>query len=296
MTSIASHPRVSGDRAALISASAEMTLHAELFDLESTMDSGQVFGFRKISAQCYEGGFGGQRTVFSQEGPVLRIRSEEPVDPAAVRRFFDLDRDLDPIHACLDADESLAGLSARFRGLRILKQDAWEATACFIISANNNVKRIQHIWRNLCQGYCGSLISFPTPEAIAASNAGVLRRMGLGYRAPYLFETAKAVAQNRASFEEIHTLDYASARGRVLEFKGVGDKVAECVLLYGFGKQEAFPVDVWIFRAIKKLYFRRRRLTPKKAREFGQKRWGASAGYVQQHLFHGARTGFFDII
>lgn len=264
------------------------------FHLENTMDSGQVFGFSK-EGKVYEGDLSGARTRFYQEGTLLHLEPEAPLDAAAVKRYFDLERDLTPLYALLGREERLAPVRESLRGLRLIRQDAWEGLACFILSSNNNVKRIRHIWKNLTAYYSSRRRSgrqgFPSAAEIAASHERVLRELGLGYRAPFLWASAKFVAHNPECLDYVREAGYEEAVERVIAFPGIGPKVADCVLLYAFQKYEAFPVDVWILRAMRKLYFGNRKVSEKRVHEFARKRWKSDAGYVQQYIFHGARTG-----
>ena len=137
---------------------------------------------------------------------------------------------------------------------------------------------------------------FPSPSQIARSHERILRQLGLGYRAPFLLNTATFLSKNPGYFETIRCLDYENAKTRVLSFPGIGPKVADCALLYGFHKLEAFPVDVWMSRVMRRLYFKDRKISEEKIRRFGMKRWGRHAGYIQQYLFHSARMGIYDIL
>ena len=148
------------------------------------------------------------------------------------------------------------------------------------------------IHRNLVGRFGG----FPSALKIARSHENILRELGLGYRAPFLSRTATFLSNNPDYLETIRHSEYERAKERVLAFPGIGPKVADCVLLYGFHKLEAFPVDVWIARVIRQLYFRKRKISEDKVRRFGMKRWGGHAGYVQQYLFHSARMGVYDIL
>lgn len=267
------------------------------FNLDATLESGQVFGFRADGRGGYEGEVGGVRTTLRAERGCVRLEGEGPLpDRAAVAAFFDLERDLSPVYAALEADECLRPALA-LKGLRLIRQDAWEALAGFILSSNNNVKRIQGIWKNLRERLgeadAAGRKRFPSPSRLAFAHERLLRELGLGYRAPFLSRTALFVASNPACLAHIRACPYEEAKERVLSFPGIGEKVADCALLYGFQKYEAFPVDVWIARAMRKLYFRNRSVSEARVRAFGQKRWGAQAGYVQQYVFHGARTGLF---
>ena len=137
--------------------------------------------------------------------------------------------------------------------------------------------------------------SFPRACSIAQSDERTLRNLGLGYRAPFLLHTARILARGRELLDEIRKADYREAKARLLKFPGVGEKVADCVLLFGFQKYEAFPVDTWIYRVVKKLYFRNRKVSEEKVQEFGCRRWGKYAGYAQQYLYHGAKEGLFGL-
>ncbi len=273
-----------------------MKIKASDFNLETTLDSGQVFGFLKSPAKVYQGSIAGAELQLFQEKEYLNFKPQgKPVDPAAIEAFFDLKRDLSPLYSILEADEKLQPVCQNLKGLRLIQQDPWEGLACFILSSNNNVKRIQHIWKNLSAYYNrrrkdGS-IRFPNALEIASSHENVLRELGLGYRAPFLWASAKYVAGNPRCLEFIREDDYEKACERVIAFPGIGPKVADCVLLYAFQKYEAFPVDVWILRAMQKLYFKNRKVSESRVHDFAQKRWGQNAGYVQQYIFHGIRTG-----
>ncbi len=262
-----------------------MKIPCKDFDLAATLDCGQVFGFTK-DGETYEGLIGGEPVRLRQEGNALHSTASA----RAVRDYFDLERDLKPLFSILEKETGLANTLPAFRGLRLIRQDSWEALACFIISSNNNVKRIQGIWKNLTVHFCGGK-GFPSPSQIANSHERILRQLGLGYRAPYLLRTAQFLSTNPRYLETIREEGYEAARERVLAFPGIGPKVADCALLYGFQRLDAFPVDVWILRAMRKLYFRNRSISEARVHAFGRKRWGAMAGYVQQYLFHGARTG-----
>lgn len=267
-------------------------LDAPDFQLEATLDSGQVFGFRKNQDLSYDGVASGHAVRLWQSGSRLAVENGGSRRIAEkVRAYFDLARDLSPVFSELQADSQLVPALRAFRGLRLIRQDSWEALACFIISSNNNVKRIQGIWRNLTSRLSSDGRSFPKPLEIAKSHERMLRELGLGYRAPFLLRSAQFVSQNPISLEVIRAADYDEARNRLLQFPGIGPKVADCALLYGFQKYEAFPVDVWMLRIMRKLYFKNRRVSEEAIHRFGQKRWGRFAGYIQQYLFHGARSG-----
>ena len=269
-----------------------MILNAPDFNLEATLESGQVFGFKKITDGTFEGFLFGNLVQISQIQDQLWVAAgKSPLSEKDFRTFFDLDRDLKPLYKILNQEETLRGTYEKFKGLRLIQQDSWEALAGFIISSNNNIKRIQKIWKNLSEHFCPSQDRFPSPGEIAKAKEADLRRLGLGYRAPFLLKTAKAILKNPEQIDQIRRADYEKAKELLLKYPGVGEKVADCVLLFGFQKYEAFPVDVWIARAMKKLYFKKRKVSESKIADFARKRWGKNAGYIQQYLFHAARAG-----
>ena len=263
------------------------------FNLSATIDSGQVFGFTGSAKEGYEGVLLGHPVRLSQSGDVLNVQNGvTPLTSKTVRHYFDLDQDLKEIYSVFKQDPALSLSLKSFRGLRLIHQDPWEALACFILSSNNNVKRIMGIYQNMVRHFGG----FPTPRLIARSSESMLRELGLGYRAPFLWATGQFLSNNPDYLETIREAEYEEALERVIAFPGIGPKVADCVLLYGFHKLEAFPVDVWILRAVRGLYFKNRKVSEDRVRDFGMKRWGMSAGYVQQYLFHSARMGVYDIL
>ena len=269
-----------------------MEIKARDFSLEATLDSGQVFCFDREPDGSYRGVMSGRAVLIVQEGETLNIETKgRPLTEEWVRTYFNLDQDLSGLYGLLDADPKLSPFLRQFRGLRIIRQDPWEALACFILSQNNNTRRIQKIYRGLSRTFSEGGLGFPEPSRIARSTEAFLRSLGLGYRAPFLLESARQIVRKHGWFCDIASLDYERACAQLLQLPGVGPKVADCILLFGFQKYEAFPVDIWIWRAVRKLYFKGRKVSKEKIRAFGRKRWGSYAGYIQQYVYHGARSG-----
>jgi len=136
----------------------------------------------------------------------------------------------------------------------------------------------------------GAIFSFPTPERLAAATEVELRACKMGFRAPHLLAAARQIAEGRFDLEKTRHLPLAEARAELTKFRGVGGKIADCVLLFAYGFDSAFPVDVWVERALRRLYFHRRRVTAKRLRRFAVTHFGPYAGYAQQYLFHYMRT------
>jgi N-glycosylase/DNA lyase len=178
----------------------------------------------------------------------------------------------------------------RTSGLALLHQDPWECLISFIVSAFNNIPKVELSLDRLAQQF-GEQIgertwTFPTAEPLAEAGLRDLRRCALGYRAPYVRDVARLVAAGDLDLPALGRVEYLSARRMLLALPGVGEKVADCVLLFAYGKGEAFPVDVWVKRAVERWYFSGRRKTEREIREFAHQRFGSLAGYAQQHLFH----------
>ncbi len=131
---------------------------------------------------------------------------------------------------------------------------------------------------------------FPTPQRIAAFTEAELRACKMGFRAPNLLAAAREIAEGRFDLERIRHLPHAEARAELMKLRGVGGKIADCVLLFAYGFDSAFPVDVWIERALQRLYFPRRRASEPRLRRFAATHFGPHAGYAQQYLFHYMRT------
>ena len=184
--------------------------------------------------------------------------------------------------------------------MRLLRQEPWETLISFIISSNNNIKRIRSCIENLCrtsgreiQPGCG-YYTFPGPEALAQTTLTVLREgCNLGYRHNYVADTAREVFESPHLLLDIAALSYPDARKRLMKLPGVGPKVADCILLYSMGKLEAFPIDTWIRKIIQDNYFNGEKVSLSKMRTFARQRFGPFAGYAQLYLFQCALTRVF---
>lgn len=254
------------------------------FDPFVSCECGQCFRFERISGEEYVLFAQGRRLNIRKQGEAwlfCDISEDEFLEK--FYPYFDLERDYSEIIKSFSGDESISRAATLGGGIRIFRQDAWETLISFIISANNNIPRIKKIIESLCRllgeesnGY----YSFPTPESIA--NAGIegLAPIKAGFRAKYIADAASKVLSGEVSLEYIKNCGYESALTELKKIKGVGDKVANCVLLFGFGYYEAFPIDVWVKRVIGKYY----------GEDFDPKTLGAYAGIAQQYLFYYERS------
>ena len=213
--------------------------------------------------------------------------------------YLQLDVDFSSVLKTFPNDEPMRAAVAACRGLRLLRQEPWECLASFILSSTKQIVQIRQVVALLCErlgepvpvplGHL-PMSAFPKVERIAACSEAELRACKLGFRAPYLRGTAQALLAGEVNLRRLDGLPIAAARAELLKLPGVGPKIADCVLLFAFGFQEAFPVDVWVRKALRQLYFPRRRVTEKRLARFSQTQFGPNAGYAQQYLFHYMRT------
>lgn len=211
------------------------------------------------------------------------------------KNYLDLERDYGQVKAELSCDPILKEAVAYGYGMRVLNQDPWETLISFILSANNNITRIKGIIDKLSIKYGSEIVwdgksyfSFPTPESLANAEDSVLKECGCGYRGRYIKNTANMVASGLLSPYEIKEMPYEEAHKEIQRFTGVGDKVADCILLYSMGKSEAFPVDVWVKRVMEYFYIGHP-VPIKEIKIIAAKQFGKYAGLAQQYLFYYAR-------
>lgn len=272
-----------------------MFLPARDYDLAATLDSGQVFRWQQIGSE-WHGVLGPHSLRLSQGENGIRARAGAPVsDWNFLRHFLQIESDLAAILKSFPDDAPMNAAVSASPGLRLLRQDPWECLASFILSSTKQIVQIRQIVALLCERFGdatagGGTKSFPTPQRIAAATEAELRACKMGFRAPSLHAAARAIDAGKFDLEKIRLLDYATAREELMSLRGVGGKIADCVLLFGYGFDTAFPVDVWIERALQELYFPRRRASDKRLRKFAATHFGPHAGYAQQYLFHYMRT------
>jgi N-glycosylase/DNA lyase len=287
------------------------------YNLERTVGCGQCFRWMV--------GPEGARGVV--EGTVVRVRQRAGrltvvwEGPRGARhrllRHLGADQPLSVIEAALAQDRVLRRLLSATSGIAIMRQDPWECLVSYIVSACNNIPKIRMSVRHLARHFGdpipirgplrgsavgpgrGSTVpaecarddawTFPVPQRLAEARLGRLRGCLLGYRAEYVRSVARRVADGVVDLQAVARLPFEAARAALLELPGVGEKVAECVLLFAFGRYEAFPVDVWVQRAVERWYFGGRTQTREAIRAWARDRFGSLAGYAQQHLFAGSR-------
>ena len=263
------------------------------FDLALTLNCGQVFHWRAHGVG-WLGVIGDEPCYLEQQGDSLLV-------PAAmaekVSAYLALDHDMTAIRATLPRDAAMQAAAAALGGIRIIRQPFWECVATFITSAQKAVPHITQISHTLRQRYGravtyegGTLYAYPEPAALAALEESDLRACALGYRAKTLLKTARMVASGEVDLAHIATLQTDAALVELTRLSGVGEKVANCALLFAYERLDAVPIDVWIARILRGTY-RKTRSNPAQLKAFAAKHFGPYAGYAQQMLFHHARTG-----
>jgi N-glycosylase/DNA lyase len=266
------------------------------YSLDTTLDSGQVFRWRRAEDGGWVGVIGRQVVRLRQAGDCIEIEAD---DFAEVARYFQWNASLREIVGTFPQDEHLNAAVKACWGLRILKQEPWECLASFIASSTKQIVQIKQIVENLSRELglpiadCRlPICSFPSVEAAAASTHDVLWNCKLGFRAKYLLGSARLIAEGKLDLGRVDSMNCDDARAYLCQLPGVGEKIANCVLLFAYGKLDAFPIDVWVERCLRQMYFHgKRKVTARRLREFAGSYFGPSAGYAQQYLFHAIRTG-----
>ncbi len=252
-------------------------------DLEQTLDCGQSFRWEKQNDGSFSGVAFGKYVNISLDGTDMIIKNAAPEDEKIWREYFDLELDYGKIRGDISKLHPVLEDAARYApGIRILRQEPYEALCTFIISQNNNIKRIKGIVARLCESFGDEIdegvYTFPTAERLAKLTPEDLAPLRAGFRNRYIIDSAKKVDSGEVDLELCKTADYETARAELMKITGVGAKVADCTLLFGMHRVEAFPVDVWMKRAMEKLF------PGMTANDFGE-----YAGIAQQYIFHYSR-------
>jgi len=304
-------------------------LPARNYDLAATLDSGQSFAWtlvgdawEGVAHQCWirlrqvPDGIEATTPLPDPKSPALRrvglLAPDKARETCAVAAsgqavesgspwltaYLQTDLDLSAIVDTFPPDAPLIEAVKCCGGLRILRQDPWECLASFLLSATKQIVQIRQICATLRRRF-GSPIAvpaghtpafaFPSAQTLASTTESDLRQCGMGFRARYLHQTARRVARGDLDLLNLRSLPLDAARTRLLELPGVGPKISECVLLFSCDQPRAFPIDVWVARALRRLYYHGRRVPAGELRELAATHFGPWAGHAQQFLFHYAR-------
>lgn len=259
------------------------------FDAVHTFECGQCFRWNADADGVYTG-ISGKR-VCKVNGRDI-ICSDE--DNEYWREYFALDVDYNEIISnLLSIDVKLSPCVDFGSGIRILKQDVWEAIISFIISANNNIPRIKKIIEQLCQSFGEktefdgeAFYSFPTPERLAGVTCEELAPLKAGYRDKYIIDAAEKVSSGEVDLNSLPQMKDDELKKTLMKIKGIGGKVADCVMLFSLGRSSVFPTDVWIKRIVSRVYG----VEEKEIQRYVGEKYGRYAGYAQQYMYYYYRT------
>ncbi|HZA25899.1 MAG TPA: DNA glycosylase [Dehalococcoidia bacterium] len=269
------------------------------FDLAASLESGQAHRWRKED-QWYSGVVRGNFIEIRQTPRGVEFCSEPWPEVSVVpvlQNYFRLDDDLRAIYQEIMQDRRVADMVDRYPGLRVLRQEPWECLIAFICSANSNIPRIHQVMEKMADHF-GNPISlngevrhaFPTPTQLAKAGEAELRRLGLGFRAPYVDRATRLVLEKSLELDALIKMPYDEAKARLMECPGIGPKIADCILVFSLEKMEAFPIDVWVRRALAEWYFPGEKTpTNRVLEQWAHGYFGRYGGYAQQYLFHGRR-------
>jgi N-glycosylase/DNA lyase len=280
-------------------------IRAPDFDLEKTLDSGQVFHWEKLG-DGFVGAIGDRALYLEQGGQFLKVRfggtpprSPRRPLPGIITHYFALDHPLAEICDSFPKDPVMNAARNFCHGLRIIRQPKWECLATFICSSMKQVAHIRRISLALRKRFGEQrriddrlVHTFPSPQRLAQASEKELHDCKLGYRAKNLRATARLVSSGHVDLEAWSALSDAELRKQLCALPGVGPKIANCVMLFAYERLRAFPIDVWIERVLRQHYFsRRRKMTTQRLQQFSETYFGEHGGYAQQYLFHHARSG-----
>lgn len=267
---------------------------APIFDLRRTLASGQVFHWiPEGEGASFQGLIGATPVQIRQKGDRLWVT---PGTEALVARYFALDHDLGAIYRSFPSNPALSGAMEACHGIRIIRQPLWECLATFLTSSMKQVAHIRQMSHALRMRFgqpvpgWEKLAAYPEPHRLASASEAALRQCGLGFRAKHLLATAQWIDSGRVDLEAVRQLDDKAALAELCRLPGVGPKIANCVLLFAYERLRAFPIDVWIERVLRNIYFaHKRKPTLGQLQEFAARSFGPYGGYAQQYLFHYAR-------
>ncbi|MDI9394778.1 MAG: DNA-3-methyladenine glycosylase [Euryarchaeota archaeon] len=278
-------------------------LEPELFNLNYTLDCGQVFRWNK-EGDWWTGVIGDNVIRISQEEDSGELLVDSSLEPEFISHYFRLDDDLSLIYGSINRDLLIDRAINRYMGLRLIRQDPWECLISYMLATASSIptikKRIcllsQHLGQELECGY----FSFPDPETLANADISLLKRCKLGFRADRIKAAAEEVCSGELDFDAIFRLEYRYARERLMRLRGIGEKVADCVLLFAFEKMESFPVDTHVRQIIQHYHiddsYFEACTNMSSMGQWGRKYFGQYCGYAQEYLYYQKRVeGFVSL-
>lgn len=279
------------------------SIPADNFDFELTVTCGQTFCWHRFDGELY--GDGGSKFYTFRDGELIVV--DEMEDEILVKtglsreeaeHALGVSHDLDTVFESFPSDEPLETAMKEFWGLRVLQDEFFPCLISYLCSPQMQIPRIKKMHDEIARKYGETvefngetLLKFPTPEQLSTATEEDLRELGVGYRAKYIVETVKMINDG---FEPPRDMEYEDAREKMKELYGVGDKVADCVLLFSLGYHEASPLDTWGRKVLESHYPELHADKYDEASENMRSWFGDYAGYAQEYLFHAARTGVLE--
>lgn len=257
----------------------------ENFSMDQICDSGECFRMNKVDECTYSVIASGRYLEVEQHGAECTFSCDEAEFEEFWKEYFDLDTDYKSYREKINPNDKYLLNAAEFGfGIRILRQELWEMIVSFLISQQNNIVRIRRCIQNICEQYGEQKVNdagkvyyaFPTPESLAVLPDDALKECNLGYRSKYVVRTAKSIAAGEVDLAAIENMPYRKAKEELLQLFGVGEKVADCICLFGLHHLQAFPIDTHIRQALEKHY----------KRGFPRRRYKGYEGVLQQYIFY----------
>ena len=265
------------------------------FNIEQTLECGQCFRFFKTAELSYLVIAFGQAVNISQIGDVIAFQPMTLSDFEDIWiKYFDLENNYAKIKKRLCKNDPIMQEAVAFAdGIRILNQDPLECLITFIISQNKQIPHIKQIVNNMSAEYGEKVnehFAFPSLKKLSSCTAEQFTALRTGFRAKYIYDAIQKISSQTLNIEELSLMDTNKLKESLMMIKGVGPKVADCTMLFSFGRREVFPVDVWVKRVMSQLYLGGKDAPLKYIHEFAEDKFGDYAGYAQQYLFHYARA------
>jgi N-glycosylase/DNA lyase len=273
-------------------------LKSEIFNLNYTLDCGQVFRWER-DGDWWTGVVGDHVIRLSQGSGEILVDSKLP--PEFFVHYFRLDDDLPSIYESINKDLLINRAIRKYKGLRLIRQDPWECLISYMLATASSIPMIQKRISLLSQFFGQEIeegyFSFPDPETLANADLSMLDECKLGFRNERIKEAAKEVCSGDLDLEVLFRLEYRYARDRLMRLRGIGEKVSDCILLFAFEKMEAFPVDTHIRQIIQHYHiddsFFENCTNLSRMGDWGREYFGHYCGYAQQYLFYQKRVEGF---
>lgn len=268
-------------------------------DIDNSINSGQVFLWKKIKKNWY--GIDGQNILKINQGGKIESIQNTKTD------FFRKNDDIQKIIKSISKDKTVKKAISQYEGLRLFNQDPFQCMISFIISSNSNIQKIKNSLEKISKKFGTKLVVqneefylFPKPEKIAKASINEIKTCGVGYRAPFIKEAAKMVTSKKINFEYLKNSDYNETKRNLRLIPGVGNKVADCIMLFSLNKLDAFPLDTWMIKILERYYSNEFHIETKtiteKQYEILHKKivdyFGPYCGYAQQFLFKMERENY----